>query len=135
MKRSPVKAAKPSLHIKIDIKYSFTTDEATVCCHENTRPRLGCGQADEPTRTMARTRGVHLSRRSARRRMNRLAADGFVLLGGPLSDTDDFLLIVDAADANEINATLARDPWTQSGMLEVKDIQPWTILLEATKEA
>jgi len=56
--------------------------------------------------------------------MNRLAADGFVLLGGPLSDTDDFLLIVDAADANEINATLARDPWTQSGMLEVKDIQP-----------
>jgi len=67
--------------------------------------------------------------------MNRLATDGFVLLGGPLSDTDDFLLIVDAADANEINATLARDPWTQSGMLKVKDIQPWTILLEANKEA
>ena len=67
--------------------------------------------------------------------MNRLAADGFVLLGGPLSDTDDFLLIVDAADANEINATLARDPWTQSRMLEIEDIQPWTILLEANKEA
>ena len=134
MKRSPVKAAKPSLHIKIDIKYSFTTDEATVCCHENTRPRLGCEQADEPTRTMDRPRGVHLSRRSARRRMNRLALMD-LLLGGPLSDTDDFLRIVDAADANEINATLARDPWTQSGMLKVKDIQPWTILLEANKEA
>ncbi len=67
--------------------------------------------------------------------MNQLAADEFVVLGGPLGDTDDFLLIVDAADANEINATLARDPWTQSGMLKVKDIQPWTILLEANKEA
>jgi uncharacterized protein YciI len=37
--------------------------------------------------------------------MNRLAADGFVVLGGPLGDSDDvFLLIIHAADANEINA-------------------------------
>ena len=68
--------------------------------------------------------------------MNRLAADGFVVLGGPLGDLNDvFLLIIHAADANEINATLDRDPWTQSGMLEIKNIQPWTILLEANKEA
>jgi len=66
--------------------------------------------------------------------MNRLAADGFVLLGGPLSDTSDFLLIVDAADANQIDATLARDPWTQSGILEIKKIQSWTILLKANKK-
>ena len=51
--------------------------------------------------------------------MNQLAADEFVVLGGPLSGTDDFLLVIDAADAEEINATLARDPWTQSGMLKV----------------
>jgi uncharacterized protein YciI len=67
--------------------------------------------------------------------MNRLAADGFVVLGGPLDDTDDFLLVIDAADANEINATLARDPWTQSGMLKIKNIRPWTILLEAKEES
>jgi uncharacterized protein YciI len=68
--------------------------------------------------------------------MNRVVADGFVVLGGPLGDLNDvFLLIIDAADASEINATLDRDPWTQSGMLEIKDIQPWTILLEANKEA
>ena len=67
--------------------------------------------------------------------MNQLAADEFVVLGGPLSGTDDFLHVIDAAGTNQINATLARDPWTQSGMLKVKDIQPWTILLEANKEA
>jgi len=44
-------------------------------------------------------------------------------------------LLTDRAAIVEINATLARDPWTQSGMLEIEDIQPWTILLEANKEA
>ena len=67
--------------------------------------------------------------------MNQLAADEFVVLGGPLGGTDDFLLVIDAAGTNQINATLARDPWTQSGMLEIKDIRPWTILLDANKEA
>ena len=66
--------------------------------------------------------------------MNRLAADGFVVLGGPLGDSGGVLLIIDAADANEINATLARDRWIQSGMLEIKDIQLWTILLEAKEK-
>ncbi len=40
--------------------------------------------------------------------MNRLAADGFVVLGGPLGDSGDVLLIIDAADANQINAAVAR---------------------------
>ncbi len=56
--------------------------------------------------------------------MNRLAADGFVVLGGPLGDTGDVLLVVDAADANEINNTLARDPWSESALIEIKDILP-----------
>ncbi len=67
--------------------------------------------------------------------MNQFAADEFVVLGGPLGGTDDFLLVIDAGDADEINATLARDPWTQSGMLEIKDIRPWTILLEAKQRS
>lgn len=39
--------------------------------------------------------------------MNRLAADGFVVLGGPLGESDDVLLIVDARSADDIRATLA----------------------------
>jgi uncharacterized protein YciI len=45
---------------------------------------------------------------------------GFVVFGGPLGKSGDVLLIIDAPDANAIDATLARDPWTQSGILEAK---------------
>ena len=63
--------------------------------------------------------------------MDRLAAQAFIVLGGPLGETGDFLLAVRAADENEIRATLQQDPWSQSGMLAIKSIQPWTILLES----
>jgi uncharacterized protein YciI len=63
--------------------------------------------------------------------MNSLAARGFIVLGGPLGETGDFLFGVKAADENEIRATLQQDPWSKSGMLEVKSIQPWSILLES----
>ena len=67
--------------------------------------------------------------------MNRLAAAGFVVLGGPVGESGEVLLVVDAADEGEINATLSRDPWRQSGIIEVKAIQRWTILLRAGEEA
>jgi uncharacterized protein YciI len=63
--------------------------------------------------------------------MNRLAARGFIVLGGPLGETGDFLFGVKAADENEIRTTLQQDPWTKSRMLEVKSIHSWTILLES----
>lgn len=63
--------------------------------------------------------------------MNRLAADGFVVLGGPVDESGDILLVVDAADEGEINTTLSRDPWSQSGIIEIKTIKRWTILLQA----
>jgi uncharacterized protein len=63
--------------------------------------------------------------------MDELATNRFVVLGGPLDDGDKTLLIVDAADENEIRSTLARDPWSKSGMLEVQSIQLWTVLLQA----
>jgi uncharacterized protein YciI len=66
--------------------------------------------------------------------MDRLAADGFVVLGGPLGSGDeDFLLAIQATDERDVISTLQRDPWSQSGMLEVKSMHPWTILLESTK--
>ena len=63
--------------------------------------------------------------------MNQLAADGFVMLGGPIGDEGNILLVVDAANENEIRSTLAHDPWSQSGLLEVQAMQRWTILLQA----
>ena len=63
--------------------------------------------------------------------MDDLADKRFVILGGPLGDGEKTLLVVDAADEAEIRSTLARDPWSKLGLLEVESIQLWTVLLQA----
>jgi uncharacterized protein YciI len=63
--------------------------------------------------------------------MNDLAAKGFVVLGGPIGDRDEVLLIIDAPDSKAVEAAFSRDPWTATRQLETKIIQPWTILLDA----
>ncbi|HEX3102466.1 MAG TPA: YciI family protein [Pyrinomonadaceae bacterium] len=61
--------------------------------------------------------------------MNELAARGFILLGGPISDSEA-LLVIDAADEVEIHKVFSDDPWHISKTLAVKEIREWTILLE-----
>ena len=63
--------------------------------------------------------------------MNRLAADGFVVLGGPIGNEGDVLLIVNAADESKIHSTLACDPWSKLDLLPVRTIQRWTIRLQS----
>jgi hypothetical protein len=63
--------------------------------------------------------------------MDQLADNRFVILGGPLDEGENTLLVVDAADEGEIRSTLARDPWSKLGLLEVQSIQLWTVLLQA----
>lgn len=63
--------------------------------------------------------------------MNALAADGFVLLGGPLEGTGEVLLIVRAPDADAIAARLAEDPWSRADILPVSEIMRWTLRLGA----
>jgi uncharacterized protein YciI len=65
--------------------------------------------------------------------LNNLAAEGFIVLGGPIGDGRDALLVIDATDEAEINATLLGDPWSVSGHLKTISIQPWTILLDASQ--
>ena len=68
--------------------------------------------------------------------MDKLTAEGFILLGGPLGegDGDDAMLVVDAPDEETVVSRLADDCWKKSGMLVVKSIQRWTIFLEADKK-
>jgi uncharacterized protein YciI len=63
--------------------------------------------------------------------MDRLAAGGFIVLGGPVNDEREFLFAINATDEDEIRSTLEDDPWTRSRMLEIRSIQRWTILLES----
>jgi uncharacterized protein YciI len=63
--------------------------------------------------------------------MNALAAEGFVVLGGPVGDGgEETLLVIDAESEETLRARLATDPWTCNGLLEIGRVEPWTILLD-----
>jgi len=63
--------------------------------------------------------------------MNALAAEGFVILGGPLGSGEEVLLVVDSASEQVVRTRLATDPWSGLGLLEIKSVEPWTILLDS----
>ena len=44
--------------------------------------------------------------------MDGLVDDGFIVLGGPLSDEERVAHAIQAESEDAIRATLARDPWT-----------------------
>jgi uncharacterized protein YciI len=64
--------------------------------------------------------------------MDRLVDDGFIILGGPLSDERRVVHAVEAESEAEIRATLARDPWSGTHLV-VEVIEPWTLRLDARR--
>ena len=63
--------------------------------------------------------------------MDGLVGDGFIVLGGPLSDEERVVYALQASSEEEIRATLARDPWSESHLV-IDSIDPWTIRLRAS---
>jgi uncharacterized protein YciI len=61
--------------------------------------------------------------------MNALQKEGFIVLGGPLEDTPDVLLIVHASGPDEIRKRLQDDPWTSRDLLRISRISPWALRL------
>jgi uncharacterized protein YciI len=64
--------------------------------------------------------------------MDRLVDDGFIVLGGPLPDEVRVAHAVEAESEEEIRATLARDPWSETH-LRVDSIERWTIRLDGRR--
>jgi uncharacterized protein YciI len=62
--------------------------------------------------------------------MDSLVDDGFIVLGGPLEDGRDVLHAISAPSKEAVTRRLAEDNWAQNGMLTVKSIEAWTILLD-----
>jgi uncharacterized protein YciI len=62
--------------------------------------------------------------------MDGLVENGFIVLGGPIGEGDgeDTLLIVDAADEDDVRARLADDPWFET-ILTIRSIEPWSVWL------
>ena len=61
--------------------------------------------------------------------MDGLVEDGFVVLGGPVGNGDEVLLVVRAGGEAEIEARLAADPWLPMEILHIAKIEAWDILL------
>jgi uncharacterized protein YciI len=66
--------------------------------------------------------------------MDGLVDSGFIVLGGPLADEHRVVHAVEAESEDVIRATLARDPWSETH-LRIDTIDPWTIRLDARREA
>jgi uncharacterized protein YciI len=64
--------------------------------------------------------------------MDGLVEDGFIVLGGPLSDEHRVVHAVEAESEEAIRVTLARDPWSETH-LRVDTIEAWTIRLNGRR--
>src|SRR2546425_13256020 len=62
--------------------------------------------------------------------MNALAAEGFVVLGGPLGTGEEVPLVIDATSEDIIRARLAGAPGTDARSVMIKPARPWTGLLD-----
>ncbi len=62
--------------------------------------------------------------------MDSLVDDGFIVPGGPLAGERDILRAICAPSAQAVLERLAQDNWAQNGMLTIKSIEAWTILLD-----
>jgi len=65
--------------------------------------------------------------------MNALAAEKFVVLGGPLGSRAEVLLVIDSPNEETIRARFAEDPWSTAHILEIASVEPWTILLDGRR--
>jgi uncharacterized protein YciI len=62
--------------------------------------------------------------------MDSLVDDGFIILGGPLAGEREILHVISAPSEKAVRESLAQDNWHQNGMLKIRSIEAWTILLD-----
>lgn len=64
-----------------------------------------------------------------------LVDEGFIVMGGPLVDEGGALLIVKAADENEVREKIKNDPWYEHGILKLESVKRWEIFIDERKYA
>lgn len=61
--------------------------------------------------------------------MNRLEDEGAAVLGVPLRGTDTVPVVMRAPTGAALQARIAADPWLMQGILQLRGIFPWAVLL------
>jgi uncharacterized protein len=62
--------------------------------------------------------------------IDKLVDERFILLGGPLPDEGGGVLVVYAADEQEVRDKLKNDPWYQHEILNLVSIKRWDIYID-----
>jgi uncharacterized protein YciI len=69
--------------------------------------------------------------------MNSLAAEGVVLVAGPLAGTEAgrirVLLVANAASEADVRRRLAADPWEVAQRVVTTSVEPWNLLVGAER--
>jgi len=65
--------------------------------------------------------------------IDRLVAEGFIWMGGPLVDEGGSLLFFNATDENEVREKMKDDPWQKHGILRPESIKRWQIFIDPRK--
>ena len=64
--------------------------------------------------------------------MDALVDAGFIVLGGPVGGEREILHAIEAPSEHAVRERLAQDNWHQNGMLTIKSVEPWKVLLDGT---
>jgi uncharacterized protein YciI len=67
--------------------------------------------------------------------MDRLFAEGRIVLGGPYADSSRVLLIVETSGRDEAAELFRDDPWANRGILVDSEVIEWTIFLDARRRS
>lgn len=57
-------------------------------------------------------------------------ANGMIVMGGPLLDTQGAMLVVQAEDEAAVRAMLDADPWYDQEILSLERVAPWQIFID-----
>ncbi len=65
--------------------------------------------------------------------IDRLVAEGFIVMGGPLVDEGGAMLILQGTDEDGVREKLRTDPWYEHDILRLESIARWQIFIDERK--
>jgi uncharacterized protein YciI len=65
--------------------------------------------------------------------MDRLFADGTVIMGGPFTDGSGSLVLVEAGEESEVRTLFANDPFVIQRIFVLSSLKQWQLFLDARR--
>jgi uncharacterized protein YciI len=65
-----------------------------------------------------------------------LVGQGVIVLGGPISSDDQedlALILVEAADEEDVRSIFEKDPWTANQVFSIKEVRSWLLWLDSRR--